>query len=153
MIITRIIALVLFTVLSFGSKAQLIAKVEMKDSINGICNQDEVYALYEGFDGQIEPKCSLSKEEMQEIINNKLQYLKDNPKYKGKGMLGVYINCEGTALQWGISVTTKSAELDEQILEIFRTFNNWEAGSLNGEAVDTRELFIYEITKGILALK
>lgn len=142
----------LLTLLAFNSDAQLIVQVEMKEKIEGICNQEEVYSLYGGFEGQIEPKCSLSKKQMEEILNEKLQFLKDNLNYKSKGMVGVYINCEGKALEWDISVKTKSAELDQQILEIFKTFNEWTSGKLNGKEVDTRELFSYEIKKGILKI-
>ena len=89
---------------------------------------------------------------MEEFLYEKLQFMKDNLTYKSKGMVGVYINCEGKALEWDISVKTKSAELDQQILEIFKTFNEWTSGKLNGKEVDTRELFSYEIKKGILKI-
>lgn len=143
---------ILFTALVSNSQAQLIAKVEMKEKVEGICNQNEVYSLFAGFKGQVEPKCSVSKQEMEKILNEKLQFLKDNPKFKGKGMVGVYINCEGVCLEWDISVETKNAELDKQILEIFKTFTEWTAGSLDGKNVDTRDLFSYEIKKGVLTL-
>lgn len=148
----RTITLILFTTLALNSEAQLIARVEMKENIDGICNQNEVYSLYGGFDGQIEPKCSLSKQNMEDILNERLLFLKENPKFKSKGMVGVYINCEGRVLQWDVSVKTKSAELDKQILEIFQTFNDWTVGKLNGKGVDTRDLFSYEIKKGVLKI-
>lgn len=144
--------LLLFGLLAFRSQAQLLMQVQMDDSIEGICDNANVYALYDGFDQQIEPECSFTKEQMENILNDKLQFLKDNPKFKSKGMVGVFINCEGTAVQWDIAMKSKSAELDRQVLEIFQTFNEWTAGKLNGKTVDTRELFSYEIKKGVLKL-
>jgi hypothetical protein len=150
--IVRITTLILFGLLAFRSQAQLVMQVQMDDSIEGICDHANVYALYGGFDQQIEPECSLSKEQMEEILNRKLQFLKENPKFKSKGMIGVFINCEGTTVKWDVALKSKSAELDQQILEIFQTFDEWTAGKLNGKAVDTRELFSYEIKKGMLKI-
>lgn len=146
-----------FTILTlllvgFTAKAQLIATVQMDETVEGICNQDEVYALYDGFDGQIEPKCSLSKKDMENLLNENLQFLKDNPKFKSKGMVGVYINCEGMPLQWDISVKTKKSDLDAEILKLFQTCEDWTPGTLDSKAVDTRELISYEIKKGVLKI-
>lgn len=132
------------------SQAQLVAKVEMKEKVEGICDYDNVYGLYNGWDGQVEPKCSVSKEEMQTQLNQ-VQFLKDNPKFKGKGMVGVYINCKGEAIGWRISVTTNK-ELDQQLLAVFQSFNNWTVGTFNGKNVDCSELISYRIKKGILTI-
>ncbi len=141
---------VLILMSSFTTQAQLITKVQMKEKVEGICDHDNVYALFNGFDGQVEPKCSVSKEEMQEQLN-KVQFLKDNPKFKGKGMIGVYINCHGQAIGWRISVKTDQ-ELDQQLLKVFQTYQNWTVGTLNGKNVDCSELISYEIKKGKLTL-
>ncbi len=146
------IALFLFVSLSFGSKAQLVATVKMKKNIEGICNHDAVYSLYKGFEGQIEPECSISKEQMEAILNEKLLFLKTNPKFKSEGMVGVFINCEGVALEWDVSVKSKSVELDQQILEVFKTFEEWTAGKFNSKPVDTRELISYKIKQGKIKL-
>lgn len=135
---------------SLSTQAQLIAKVEMKDKVEGICDNDNVYGLFDGFDGQVEPKCSISKEEMQEQLNQ-AQFLKDNPKFKGKGMVGVYINCKGEAIGWRISVET-SEELDQQLLKIFQSYQEWTTGTLNGKKVDCSELISYKIKKGKLII-
>ncbi|MCJ8290427.1 MAG: hypothetical protein HRT58_12240 [Crocinitomicaceae bacterium] len=147
------------TLITFGlmlialtARTQLIATVQMDETVEGICNHDEVFSLYSGWEGQVEPKCSLNKEEMEAILNETLQFLKDNPKFKSKGMVGVFINCEGIALKWEVSVKSKKSELDEQIIKVFETFNDWESGTLNGKAVDSHELFSYQIKKGTLTI-
>ena len=50
------------------------------------------------------------------------------------------------------TVKTKSKELDQQILKIFQTFKEWKAGTLDGKAVDSRQLFSYKIKKGQLII-
>jgi hypothetical protein len=137
---------------SLTTNAQLVATVQMNEKIEGICNHDEVYSLYHGWTGQVEPKCSMSKKEMEVVLNEKLQLLKDNPKFKAKGMVGVYINCEGKAVKWKISNKSKNEEFDKQIIAIFETFDNWEAGTLDGKNVDTHELFSYQVKKGVLTI-
>lgn len=146
----KLILLITISTLSFVTHAQLIAKVEMKEKIEGICDYNNVYGLFDGWDGQVEPKCSLSKEEMQDKLNE-VQFLKDNPKFKGKGMVGVYINCKGEAINWRISVKTNK-DLDSQLLALFKSFNDWNVGTLNGQKVDCSELISYKIKKGKLII-
>jgi hypothetical protein len=67
-------------------------------------------------------------------------------------MVGCFINCKGTVIKWDISIKTKEANLDRQILEIFKSLSNWTAGTLNGKSVDSRLLFKYKIKKGRLTL-
>lgn len=140
-------------IIAFASQAQIIARVEMNENVEGICNNKEVYALFSGFKGQVEPKCSLAKEEIQKLLNEKNTFLKANPKFKGKGMVGVYINCKGEALNWDISVKTKNDELDQQILDVFKTLQTWTSGKLDDKNVDSRELMSYKIKKGMIILE
>lgn len=51
--------LVMYTVAS----AQFVAKVDMtKEDIPGICDKDEVYALFPSFKGQVEAVCPVSND-------------------------------------------------------------------------------------------
>lgn len=140
-------------ILGLRVHGQLIATVEMKEPVEGICNNKQVYALFGGFKGQVEPKCSLTKEEIQNLLNEKITFLKVNPKFKGKGMVGVFINCKGEPLNWEISVKTNNDELDQQIIDIFKTLKNWTPGKLDENSVDSRELISYKIKKGLIILE
>ena len=146
----------IFTIglITFGLNifAQLLATVEMNEPIEGICNSKKVYALFKGFKGQVEPVCPLSKVEVEKLLNENVKFIKENLKFKGKGMVGVYINCKGEALNWEISTTTKNSELDKQILDVFKMLLKWAPGTLYEEKVDTRELITYKIKKGVLVL-
>ncbi len=143
--------ILLFT--GITTNAQMIAKVEMKQPVEGICDQNNVYGLFNGFKGQIEPTCSISKEAMQNILNEKLEFLKENPKFKSKGMVDVFINCEGKPLNWSISIASGNKDLDNKILDIFKTFGDWNAGKLNGKNVDSNEAISYKIKKGVLIIE
>ena len=111
--------------LSLSATAQFVAKVEVKEDILGLCNKKEVYALLP-FDGQVEAKCSLTEKEIEEKLNAELQFLKDNPKYKDEGMIGIYINCDGEMVQCKMDNNTKSEELDKQLEAIFNALTGWQ---------------------------
>jgi DNA-binding protein YbaB len=141
------------SVLCSKGHSQLIMREEMKEPKEGICNHNEVYALYGGFKGQVEPKCSRTKEEIQNLLNEKVIFLKTNPKFKGKGMVSVYINCRGETVDWRISVKTKNDELDKEILEVFKTLQTWTAGKMDGKNVDASVLTSYKIKKGSIEVQ
>lgn len=133
--------------LCLTASAQFVATVEVKEDIPGLCNKKEVYALFP-FDGQVEATCSLDDKGIKEKMNAELQFLKDKPKYKDEGMIGLYINCNGEVVKCEMDNKTKSPELDKQIEALFNSLTGWKAGTLNGKAVDSMLLFSFEIKKG-----
>ena len=64
------------------ASAQLVAKMEVKEDIPGICDKNEVYALMPYFEGQVEALCPISETEIAKKLNAEVQFLKDNPKHK-----------------------------------------------------------------------
>ncbi len=75
------------------ASAQFAAKLEVKEDILGICDKNEVYALLSSFEGQSKAICPLTKKDILKRLNSEVQFLKDNPKYKDKGMIGLVVNC------------------------------------------------------------
>lgn len=128
--------------------AQFVARMEVKEPIHGICDKDEVYALFPGFGGQEEAVCPVSKDEILKRLNSEVQFLKDNPKFGGKGMIGVIINCKGEVVQCKMDNKTKSPELDKQIEAVFNSLGEWKAGKLNEKDVDSSKLFSFKIKNG-----
>ena len=143
----RIIFGILITLFSINASAQFVAKMEVKEPIEGICNEKEVYALLP-FDGQEKAICPVSENDILKRLNSEIQFLKDNPKFKGKGMIGLIINCKGEVVQCKMDNKTKSAELDKQIEEVFNSLGEWKAGKLNGKKVDSSVLYSFKIKKG-----
>ena len=128
--------------------AQFVAKMEVKEEIPGICDKNEVYALFPMFEGQKEAKCSVSKEEILKRLNAEVTFIKDNPKYKDEGMMSLIINCEGEVVKCEMDNKTKNAELDKQIEAVFKSLTKWEPGTLNGKKVDSSKLYSFKIKKG-----
>jgi len=135
-------------ILNITISAQLVITVEMEgENVEGICDHNKVYVLYDGFEGQSAPKCSLSKGKMQKQLNQ-IIFFKEQPKFKGKGTIGVYINCKGEALNWEVSKSTRNTLLDKQLLDVFITFTDWSTGTLDERNVDCHEFISYRIKKG-----
>ncbi|HRG10698.1 MAG TPA: hypothetical protein PLJ08_19135 [Cyclobacteriaceae bacterium] len=140
-----LIFFILGTTLSYG---QFVAKMEVKEPIDGLCNDKEVYALLPMLKGQEEAVCPVTKEQILERLNNEVQFIKDNPKYSDKGMIGIIINCKGQVVQCKMDNKTKSADLDKQIELVFNSLGQWTAGKLDSKEVDTSKLFSFKIKKG-----
>jgi hypothetical protein len=134
------------------SYSQMVAKVEMKENIDGICDNKNVYSLFPMFGDQVEAECSVADSVIQERLNNEVQFLKDNPNYKDKGMVSIFINCKGQVVQCKTDNKTKSPVLDEQVVNVFKTLTSFKAGKLNGKEVDSLRLWSFEIKKGKLTL-
>lgn len=131
-----------------AASAQVAAKMEVKEDIPGLCNKNDVYALFPSFDGQVEAQCPVSKKDLLHLLNTKVAYLDDNPKYMDKGMISLVINCKGEVVQCKMDVKTLSSELDKQIEAVFNSLGTWNPGKLNGIAVDTSKLITFKIKKG-----
>lgn len=139
--------------LGTAAQAQFVATMEVKDPIPGLCDEKAVYAMFPGFQGQQKAECPLTEPQIAERINAECVYLKEHPKFKGEGMMGVVINCKGEAVQVKMDNKTKSGQLDEQIEAVFRSLGTWKPGKLNGQEVDTSELFSFIIRDGKLAFE
>lgn len=151
--IMRAILLLFFALTAHvTASAQFVAKMEIKEPIPGLCSAQDVYALIPGLKGQVQAQCALTKEQINDRLNAKVQFLKDNPGYSDKGMIGLIINCKGELVQCKMDNRTKSPELDRQIEEVFRSLGDWTAGKLKKKKVDSSRLFSFTIENGRISI-
>jgi hypothetical protein len=149
----RITLLLFFTITTyFTTSAQFVAKMEIKEPISGLCNKQDVYALIPSLKGQAQAQCSLTKEQINDKLNSEIQFLKENPDYNDKGMIGLIINCKGELVQCKMDNKTKSPELDSQIEKVFNSLSEWTAGKFNKKNVDTSRLFSLKIENGTISI-
>lgn len=149
----KISLLLLFIQLSMFSVAQFVARADIKENIEGLCDKKNVYALLGMLGDQKEAVCSVKESEIEKMLNDSVQYIKDKPDYNDKGMVSLIINCKGEVVQCKIDNKTKSPLLDDQVVNVFRTLTSWTAGKLNGKKVDSIKLWSFEISDGKLILK
>ncbi len=131
----------------FVSEAQIVARLQITEPIEGLCDPDNVYALFPGFTGQTEAVSEVSEDELLERLNA-IDFLKEHPKHTDKGMMSLIINCEGEVVQCKMDNLTKSKELDTQIEAVFNTLGPWKPGQLKSEDVDSNLLYSFKIKKG-----
>jgi hypothetical protein len=140
-------------VLSFQlASAQFVAKMELKEPIEGLCSND-VYTILPGFSGQQEPVCPISSADITKKLNQQVTYLKDSAMYEDKGMVDIFINCKGEVVKCEIDNKTKNAQLDQQIVAVFKTLGNWTPGKLNKKNVDCAKLWSFKIKEGKFILE
>lgn len=144
----KIVFFLLIASIYKSASAQFVAKMEMKEAVPGICDKDEVYALLPMLKGQEEAVCPISKADIIKRLNEEIAFIKTNPKYSDKGMIGLLINCKGELVRCKMDNETKDPELDKQIEAIFNSLGEWKAGKLNGKNVDSSWLFSFTIKKG-----
>lgn len=144
----KTLLLLIVLLLELNVSAQFVAKMEVKEEIPGICNKNEVYAMFPSFKGQEEAICPITKEEISKKLNSEVAFLKNNPKCKDEGMIGLVINCKGDVVKCKMDNKTKSPELDTQIENVFNSLGVWKAGKLDKKEVDTSQLFSFKIKNG-----
>ena len=148
----KFITLTVSMFLLISLNAQFVAKVEVKEHIEGLCSQKDVYSLLPMFGDQKQAVCPVTEKEIDRRLDSAVTYLKDNPKHNDKGMVGIWINCKGEVIKCEMDNKTKDANLDSQIVAVFNALGKWEAGLLNGKAVDSLRLYSFEIKKGKISI-
>lgn len=146
----KVILGLIISFFTVSASAQFVAVTQLTEPIEGICHADEVYALFPMLKGQEEAVCPVTEAEILTRLNAEVQFLKDHPKYKDKGMVGLFINCKGEVVQCEMDNKTKTPELDAQIVAVFSTLGDWKAGKLNGKEVDSNKLYSFKIKAGTI---
>lgn len=133
--------------------SNMVATMQVDEPIPGVCNNDRVLAIlpFPG-NGQIKAVAPMTDKEIQVQLNSSVDFLKSNPNYNGKGMVGLIINCKNEMVRCQIDNKTVSPELDEQIIAVFSKLKQWKSGSINGEAIDTSVLYSFTIDDGKISL-
>lgn len=143
------LAVILFMLTGYSSvSAQFVALVQIEEPIEGLCDAKKVYALLAMFDGQEPAICPVANADILARLNSEVQFLKDNPKFDSKGMMGVMINCKGEVVQCKMDNKTGSPELDKQMEAVFNSLGSWKPGKLGGKEVDSMKLFSFKVKNG-----
>jgi len=146
----KTILTVLIGLMGLTASAQFVARLEVTEDIPGVCDKDDVYVIFPSLDGQEKAVCPISEDEIVKRLNSEIDFLKTNTKYKGKGMIGLIVNCKGEVVKCKMDNKTRSEELDKQIEIVFNSLGDWKAGKLNGKDIDSSLLFSFKIKKGVI---
>ena len=131
----------------------LIATVEMDETVIGICDQSRVISIlpFPG-NGQVKASPEKTDEEIEKELNMEVSFLKENPIADDKGMVGLFVNCKGEMVKCRMSNKTQSPILDEQIVAVFSQLKKWSPGKFGRDSVDTYVLYSFTIKEGKIVL-
>ncbi|MFN8275915.1 MAG: energy transducer TonB [Chitinophagales bacterium] len=133
--------------------AQFVSRLDITDTIPGLCDKNEVYALFSAFKGQDQAKCPLTKAQIEARLNKEVSIIKEKRDLEEKGEVSLMINCKGEVIQCKIEKASKQPVLDQQVLAVFNSLGNWLPGKFNGREVDSAELYRFKVKGGKLELK
>ncbi len=148
----KILFFLLAAMISGTSFSQFVARAEIKEDIPGICDKKNVYTLLAMLDGQKEAVAAVKDAAIEKMLADSVVYLKDKADYNDKGMVSIIINCKGDVVKCEIDNKTKSPELDEQVVKVFKTVTFTKPGKLNGKSVDSLRLWSFEIKNGKITI-
>lgn len=136
-----------------GGAENLIATMQVDEPIPGVCDNSRIIAIIP-FPGnnQVKAKSPKSDEEIESMLIEQVTFLKDNPNFNGKGMVGLIVNCKGEMVRCKMDNKTESSSLDKEIVQVFSKLKKWTPGSVDGNAVDTSVLYSFTIENGIIKL-
>jgi hypothetical protein len=139
----------ILTVISVTSiKGQIIATIQMDKPVEGICDNNKVYALFSAFKDQSEAVCPLSKEEILKKVNENVTFIQADKKYKDNCGVRFLINCKGEVVRFEVNNHTKLEELGAHLDKALRPVTGWKPGKLHDTDVDSEFTFLFKVKKG-----
>lgn len=130
------------------AQSQGVTRIFLNEPIEGLCEDTNIYVLFNTFPNQEMADCRLTSQEMIQILNDTILYLKDHPKTKINGMVSIIINCKGEVIHCVVDGKKQIAELNEELINYFMGMETWRAGLLDDREVDSVVFFSFEIKKG-----
>lgn len=158
------LALMLGSVLLLGACASsksapssnqiMVATVEMKEPIPGMCNPNTLYTIIP-LPGQNQTDAipPISEDELAKRINGESSFLKNHPDLSAEGMLNLVVSCEGKLLKCEMDKKTDHPELNQEILTFTEALQQWQPAKIADKQVDAMVLMSFTIVEGKIEFK
>ena len=136
------------SIIPITSQAQFVAKLIVEHEFTGACDIESIYAIFGSSANSYPAACPITRDEIVTRLNSEVSYVNENQAYSDEGVVAVIINCEGKLVSCYMDRKTKNETLDNQIMAVFNTLETWKPGVMNGQKVDSTQLFNFSIRKG-----
>jgi hypothetical protein len=143
----KLIYLTIISLISIQSFGQMIMSAVGVNPEN-VCKPNTVYFLTENRAKPID-----SIDSIETILNSTVKFAKENPKFEAKSAIQFAVNCKGQ-IGGGFHVVTKSGNdsFDQDLIEFFKTIQNWQAGKIRKKTVDSWYMWRLEIKNGFISI-
>jgi hypothetical protein len=135
--------MIIVSFISVSASAQMIMSAAGITPEN-VCKANTVYFLMENKPRPLQPIDSIESR-----INHAIKFVRENPTFEAKPAIQFAVNCKGET-GGGFHVVTRSGndELDNELLEFFKTVKGWKAGIARKKAVDSWYMWRLQIKDG-----
>ncbi|RYG02367.1 MAG: hypothetical protein EOO02_10715 [Chitinophagaceae bacterium] len=138
---------------SLSSYSQFVARVDIKEKIEGICDANNVIVVIPMYKGQTKAVCAVADSTIVRRLNTEVEYLKDKKDDNDQGIVRILINCKGQVVKCDTDKKTKDPILDEQILAVFKTVTFTKPAKLKKANIDSLVFWSFEIANGVIRMK
>ena len=143
----RVIQVIFLLSMGCYSYGQMIMSAKGVEADN-VCKPNEIYFLMTGKAKPIE-----SIEVIEKRLNETISFTKNNLSFEGNSSIQFAVNCKGE-VGGGFHIVTKSGsdELDQELMEFFKTIEKWSAGKIDKKTVDSWYMWRLEIKDGKISI-
>ncbi|MCU0422158.1 MAG: hypothetical protein MUC81_05040 [Bacteroidia bacterium] len=137
-----------------GGMKNMVARMQVKSPIDGVCDNNNVIVILP-IPGNAQQKAlpPITFQELANLLNEKLSFLKDNPTYTAKGYINVIINCKGEMVQCLANSKDLDEKLNKELETLIGEFKQWKPATVQNKIVDSMQLISIEVNQGRLAIK
>ena len=131
------------TIASFGQIAMSSPDIDIENA----CNENLVYAFL------TDKASNMTFNEIERLLNEEIDFVKSNPKFKTKCAVQNIVNCKGEASTFHMVTESKSKEFDKQLLEFFNKLSDWKTANYKNQPVDYWFMWLIKVKKGVIYLE
>ncbi|MET0242719.1 MAG: hypothetical protein ABW174_04600 [Flavitalea sp.] len=146
----KAITFFVFVLVSFSSYSQFVARADIKEKIEGICDVNNVIVVIPNYKGQTKAVCAVADSTIERRLNTEVAYLKDKKDHTDKGIVRMLVNCKGQVVKCDTDKQTSDPILDEQILAVFKTITFTKPAKLKKENIDSLVFWSFQIENGLI---
>jgi hypothetical protein len=131
----------------------IVAVMSAEGKVDNLCMSTQVFVILPlPGNGQVRAVPPISEEELIKQLNDGVAFAGEHSEQSFEMKLDVYINCHGDMVACILGQSSGFAELDDQVLAVFKQLNHWQPGTVKGKKVDTMRLFTIAIQNGQISL-
>ena len=137
----------LFVILLAAMTSTLAQDDLYQTELRNVCDQNNVVVF-----GEKQPKPKEGIHKIEHILNRDLKFLVQNPDFKGVVFIECTVNCKGQTSNYNPIVSCDNYQLESELIELLQEIDQWNVGTVDGQAHDYWYLWKFKVKKGKLTI-